>query len=84
MLYIHPEECIDCGACVPACPVAAIYDSPDSTPASQKDLIEANLVYRNGDADTMSRAEEIVRGHMEANGELMAVPATERAAAHSA
>ena len=21
MLYIHPEECIDCGACVPACPV---------------------------------------------------------------
>ena len=32
MLYIHPDECIDCGACVPACPVAAIYDSPDSTP----------------------------------------------------
>ena len=28
MLYIHPEECIDCGACVPACPVAAIYDEP--------------------------------------------------------
>jgi ferredoxin len=24
MLYIHPDECIDCGACVPACPVAAI------------------------------------------------------------
>lgn len=22
--YIHPEECIDCGACVPACPVNAI------------------------------------------------------------
>ena len=21
MLYIHPEECIDCGACEPACPV---------------------------------------------------------------
>ena len=20
MLYIHPDECIDCGACVPACP----------------------------------------------------------------
>jgi ferredoxin len=26
MLYIHPEECIDCGACVPECPVEAIYD----------------------------------------------------------
>lgn len=27
MLYINPEECIDCGACVPECPVDAIYDS---------------------------------------------------------
>ena len=24
MLYIDPAECIDCGACEPACPVAAI------------------------------------------------------------
>src|SRR5512132_3830184 len=48
MLYIHPDECIDCGACVPACPVAAIYDSHDSTPSSQKDLIPANDIYRNG------------------------------------
>ena len=49
MLYIHPDECIDCGACVPACPVAAIYDSPDSTPATQKTLVDANKVYRAGD-----------------------------------
>ncbi len=26
MLYIDPEECIDCGACVPECPVEAIYE----------------------------------------------------------
>lgn len=26
MLYINPEECIDCGACEPECPVEAIYD----------------------------------------------------------
>ena len=51
MLYIHPEECIDCGACVPACPVAAIYDAPETTPASQKNLIEANAIYRGGDAE---------------------------------
>ena len=38
MLYIHPDECIDCGACVPACPVAAIYESIDATPSHQKDL----------------------------------------------
>ena len=25
MLYIHPEECIDCGACEPVCPVDAIF-----------------------------------------------------------
>lgn len=31
-LYINPIECIDCGACVPAGPVSAIYleaDLPD-------------------------------------------------------
>lgn len=26
-LYINPIECIDCGACVPECPVDAIYSS---------------------------------------------------------
>jgi ferredoxin len=32
MLYILPDECIDCGACVPACPVEAIFpleETPD-------------------------------------------------------
>ena len=24
-LYIHPDECIDCGLCVPECPVDAIF-----------------------------------------------------------
>ena len=31
-LYIHPDECVDCGACEPACPVEAIFyedDVPD-------------------------------------------------------
>jgi len=82
MLYIHPEECIDCGACVPACPVAAIYDSPDSTPASQKDLIEPNAIYRNGDPDTIAQAEAMVQAHVAAHPDLMAIPAPERAAAH--
>jgi Fe-S-cluster-containing hydrogenase component 2 len=83
MLYIHPEECIDCGACVPACPVTAIYDSHDSTPSSQKDLIEANTIYRNGDADTMAAAEAIVRAHVDAHPELMAIDPKERQAAHT-
>jgi ferredoxin len=25
MLYIDPDECIECGACVPKCPVEAIF-----------------------------------------------------------
>jgi len=32
-LFIDPVECIDCGACVPVCPVSAIYagdDLPDN------------------------------------------------------
>lgn len=28
-LYINPDECIDCGACVPECPVAAIFPESD-------------------------------------------------------
>jgi ferredoxin len=82
MLYIHPEECIDCGACVPACPVAAIYDGPDSTPATQKELIEANAIFRAGDGDTLARAEAIVKSHEAAHPDLMAIAPTERAAAH--
>ena len=29
MLYINPEECIDCGACMPVCPTDAIYWEDD-------------------------------------------------------
>ena len=28
-LYINPDDCIDCGACIPVCPVSAIYAEPD-------------------------------------------------------
>ncbi len=28
-LYIYPNDCIDCGACVPVCPVSAIFLSED-------------------------------------------------------
>ena len=35
MLYINPAECIDCGACLPECPVDAIY--PNEEDAVEKD-----------------------------------------------
>ncbi|MCI1935970.1 MAG: ferredoxin family protein [Bifidobacteriaceae bacterium] len=28
-LYINPNECVDCGACEPACPVEAIFYEDD-------------------------------------------------------
>ena len=54
-----------------------------ATPANQKDLVEANAIYRNGDPDLIARAEEIVRAHVEAQPALMAIPAAERQAAHA-
>jgi ferredoxin len=41
MLVIDPDECIDCGACVPACPVEAIFHDED-VPAEWQDYIDLN------------------------------------------
>ena len=62
--------------------VTAIYDSIDATPSHQKDLIEANAIYRVGDVDAMAKAEEIVKQHIAARPDIMAIPAAERATAH--
>ncbi len=43
-LYIDPDECIDCGACEPACPVSAIF-SEDDVPDNQKAFIQINAVW---------------------------------------
>ncbi|MBU6456073.1 MAG: ferredoxin family protein [Bradyrhizobium sp.] len=43
MLVIHPDECIDCGVCVPECPAEAIF--PDSDPAAEPRWIEFNRSY---------------------------------------
>ena len=40
-LYIDPEECIDCGACEPVCPVQAIF-TEDEVPEKYKDDIPKN------------------------------------------
>jgi len=41
MLYIDPDECIDCGACVPECPVEAIFPE-DEVPEDKKEWIAVN------------------------------------------
>jgi NAD-dependent dihydropyrimidine dehydrogenase PreA subunit len=40
-LYIHPDECVDCGACEPVCPVEAIYYE-DDLPESLKPFLADN------------------------------------------
>lgn len=40
-LYIHPDECIDCGACEPECPWEAIFEDA-SVPGVFKDDIALN------------------------------------------
>jgi NAD-dependent dihydropyrimidine dehydrogenase PreA subunit len=41
MYYINPDECIDCAACEPVCPVVAIF-AEDSVPADETEYIEIN------------------------------------------
>ena len=43
-LYIDPNECIDCGACEPACPVSAIFTEED-VPADQQQFKTINEDY---------------------------------------
>jgi ferredoxin len=40
-LVIHPDECIDCGACVPECPTEAIFDEQE-LPAKWAEYVEIN------------------------------------------
>ena len=46
-LFINPDECIDCGACLPACPVGAIHQEDDLPPELQEDL-ERNAAFFRG------------------------------------
>jgi ferredoxin len=36
-LYIHPDECIDCGACEPECPWQAIFEEVAVPPVFKDD-----------------------------------------------
>ena len=47
MLVIDPEECIDCGACEPECPVEAIYPE-DAVPDKWAPFIRINYAYPDG------------------------------------
>ena len=41
LYFIDPDECIDCGACEPECPVTAIFPEED-VPANLKQYVQLN------------------------------------------
>jgi NAD-dependent dihydropyrimidine dehydrogenase PreA subunit len=49
ILIIDPEECIDCGACEPECPVTAIFPEED-VPANLIQFVQINKeVFKSAD-----------------------------------
>jgi ferredoxin len=47
MMVIHPEECIDCGACIPECPVEAIFTEED-VPPQEGSYVDVNAAIVRG------------------------------------
>ena len=57
ILIIDPEECIDCGACEPECPVEAIFPE-DALPEKWEPFVKINYAYP--DPETINRLVDIV------------------------
>ena len=96
MLFIEPEECIDCGACEPACPVTAIFPEAD-VPADQERFKEINELWftdqpaaralvegGSGTAAPAAAAPTEAEAEEPAEAEAAAAPAEEAPAAEAA
>lgn len=58
-LYIHPEECIDCGACEPECPWEAIYEDASVPDVFKEDTqLNADMMDDSDDFQVPSRTEK--------------------------
>ena len=44
VLYVQPDECVDCGACEPVCPVETIFYE-DDVPAQWSSFITDNAMF---------------------------------------
>ena len=58
MLYIDPDECIDCGACEPACPVTAIF-TEDDVPDNWKDYTALNAQWFKDKAAARAKVNQL-------------------------
>ena len=57
-LYIHPDECIDCGACVPECPVQAIF-LEEEVPAESAAFTAINVMWFEDKAAARKAVDEL-------------------------
>ena len=57
-LYIDPDECIDCGACEPVCPVTAIF-TEDDVPDNQKEYTELDAKWFKDPDAVRARVNEL-------------------------
>jgi ferredoxin len=72
ILVIDPEECIDCGACEPECPVEAIFPE-DSLPEKWVSFTAINDAYKDGTTAVDSLVERYIAEH-----ELPQIPGQQR------
>lgn len=57
-LYIDPDECIDCGACEPVCPVTAIF-AEDDVPSGQEVYTEIDALWFKDKDAARAKVEEL-------------------------
>ena len=57
-LYINPDECIDCTACEPVCPVAAIFPEDQA----EAEYIDKNANFAYSEDKRVSRKEDVKHG----------------------
>jgi ferredoxin len=69
MLVIDVEECIDCGACEPECPVEAIFPE-DALPEKWQPFVRINQAFNEGMDLVNQLAEDYATEHNVQNAPL--------------
>jgi ferredoxin len=62
LLVIDAEECIDCGACEPECPVEAIFPE-DALPEKWQPFVKINLAFNESMAVVDQLVDEYATEH---------------------
>ena len=60
-LYIDPNECIDCGACEPVCPVDAIFPE-NKVPGAMIEYVQLDARWYKDPASVRARIDELKPG----------------------